>query len=76
VRREARNLSVAAIRLFAALFRRELGKVMTPVWVINGCTFCTDLHRAVARSARAGMPGSWPLSTLGIGSDGFCELRA
>ena len=76
------------VRLFAALFRRQLGKVMTPVWVIyarmprllwpqmlmvrlaqkglsldptlvdlvqirvsaaNGCTFCTDLHRAVAR---------------------------
>jgi AhpD family alkylhydroperoxidase len=80
------------VRLFAALFRRQLGKVMTPVWVIyarmprllwpqllmlrlaqkglsldptlvdlvqirvssaNGCTFCTDLHRAVAeRSGR------------------------
>jgi AhpD family alkylhydroperoxidase len=76
------------VALFAALFRRQLGKVMTPVWVIyarmprllwpqilmvrlaqkglsldptlvdlvqirvsaaNGCTFCTDLHRAVAR---------------------------
>lgn len=80
------------VRLFAALFRRQLGKVMTPVGVIyarmprllwpqvlmlrlaqkglsldptlvdlvqirvsaaNGCTFCTDLHRAVAqRSGR------------------------
>ena len=80
------------VRLFAMLFRRQLGKVMTPVWVIyarmphllwpqvlmlrlaqrglsldptlldlvqirvsmvNGCAFCTDLHRAVAmRSAR------------------------
>jgi AhpD family alkylhydroperoxidase len=84
-----RSLSV---RLFAFLFRWQLGKVMTPVWVIyarmprllwpqmlmlrlaqtglsldptlvdlvqirvslaNGCTFCTDLHRAVAlRSGR------------------------
>jgi AhpD family alkylhydroperoxidase len=80
------------VRLFAALFRRQLGKVMTPVWVIYarmprllwpqvlmvrlaqtglsldptlvdlvqirvsqtaGCTFCTDLHCAVAqRSGR------------------------
>jgi AhpD family alkylhydroperoxidase len=80
------------VRLFAALFRWQLGKVMTPVWVIfarmprliwphtlmarlalaglsldptlvdlvqirisqtNGCTFCTDLHCAVAqRSGR------------------------
>jgi AhpD family alkylhydroperoxidase len=77
-----------SIGLFAALVRRQLGKVMTPVWVIyarmprllwpqmlmvrlaqkglsldptlvdlvqirvslaNGCAFCTDLHRAVAR---------------------------
>ncbi len=76
------------VRLFAIFFRRQLGKVMTPVWVIyarmprllwpqmlmarlaqkglsldptlvdlvqirvslaNGCAFCTDLHRAVAR---------------------------
>jgi AhpD family alkylhydroperoxidase len=83
--RQVRNLWV---RLFAFVFRRQLGKVMTPVWVIyarmprllwpqmlmvrliqrglsldpslvdlvqirvslaNGCTFCTDLHRAVAR---------------------------
>jgi len=86
------RVSDLRVRLFAALFRRELGKVMTPVWVIyarmprllwpqmlmirlaqkglsldptlvdlvqirvsaaNGCTFCTDLHRAVAqRSGR------------------------
>jgi AhpD family alkylhydroperoxidase len=172
---KVRNLR---IRLFAALFRRELGKVMTPVWVIyarmprllwpqmlmvrlaqkglsleptlvdlvqirvsaaNGCTFCTDLHRAVAqrsgRDARKlaaldesilggalsdaerialtfadeiagnGLPSDgtfaalraafseraivelvWLCSftaylnrmarALGIGSDGFCELRA
>ncbi len=84
-----RNLKV---RLFAALFQRQLGKVMTPVWVIfarmprllvphslmarlaqaglsldptlvdlvqirvsqtSGCSFCTDLHCAIAqRSGR------------------------
>jgi AhpD family alkylhydroperoxidase len=88
----ARNVRNVWVRLFAWMFRRELGKVMTPVWVIyariprllwpqmlmvrlaqkglsldptlvdlvqirvsaaNGCTFCTDLHRAVAlRSGR------------------------
>jgi AhpD family alkylhydroperoxidase len=79
------------VRLFASLVARQLGKVMTPVWVIyarmprllwpqmlmvrlaqkglsldptlvdlvqirvsltNGCTFCSDLHRAVALRSR------------------------
>jgi AhpD family alkylhydroperoxidase len=88
----ATNVRNLRVRLLAWMFRRELGKVMTPVWVIyarmprllwpqmlmvrlaqkglsldptlvdlvqvrvsavNGCTFCTDLHRAVAlRSGR------------------------
>ncbi len=87
----ARNVRNVWVRLFAWMFRRQLGKVMTPVWVIyarmprllwpqmlmvrlaqkglsldptlvdlvqlrvsaaNGCTFCTDLHSAVALRSR------------------------